>query len=193
MGAAPNPRALTGRSGASSHVLRVPCGLSSGFPVARRVLPLRPPSSGFPSSGVLRFVPFGRCPVPVPPSVSLRVPFPLGNLHVSAAAARFRRRRSQAAGTKVTSSAATTSPGSRDPKVPVRAECCCLDAAASPSLASTTARSRDSSSRCPAISPDGAGSLRHEPQACSTGTKRSNTGERRRVGQRPCEWTRPVG
>ncbi len=43
-----------------------PCGLSSGFPFARRVPPLRPPSSGFPSSGVLRFVPFGRCPVPVP-------------------------------------------------------------------------------------------------------------------------------
>ena len=43
-----------------------PGGLSSGFPFARRVLPLRPPSSGFPSSGVLRFVPFGRCPVPVP-------------------------------------------------------------------------------------------------------------------------------
>ena len=30
-----------------------------------RVLPLRPPSPGSPSSGVLRFVPFGRCPVPV--------------------------------------------------------------------------------------------------------------------------------
>ena len=43
-----------------------PRGLSSGFPFARRVLPRRPPSSGFPSSGVLRFVPFGRCPVPVP-------------------------------------------------------------------------------------------------------------------------------
>ena len=43
-----------------------PRGLSSGFPFARRVPPLRPPSSGFPSSGVLRFVPVGRCPVPVP-------------------------------------------------------------------------------------------------------------------------------
>ena len=53
-----------------------PCGLSSGFPFARRVLPLRPPSSGFPSSGVLRFVPFGRCPGSGSPSVSLRVPFP---------------------------------------------------------------------------------------------------------------------
>jgi len=53
-----------------------PCGLCSGFPVARRVLPLRPPSSGFPSSGVLRFVPFGRCPVPVPPRFPSGVPFP---------------------------------------------------------------------------------------------------------------------
>ena len=53
-----------------------PCGLSSGFPVARRVLPLRPPSSGFPSSGVLRFVPFGRCPVPVPPRFPSGFPFP---------------------------------------------------------------------------------------------------------------------
>ena len=53
-----------------------PCGLSSGFPFARRVLPLRPPSPGFPSSGVLRFVPFGRCPGSGSPSVSLRFPFP---------------------------------------------------------------------------------------------------------------------
>ena len=53
-----------------------PCGLSSGFPVARRVLPLRPPFSGFPSSGVLRFVPFGRCPVPVPPRFPSGFPFP---------------------------------------------------------------------------------------------------------------------
>jgi hypothetical protein len=53
-----------------------PRGLSSGFPFARRVLPLRPPSSGFPSSGVPRFVPFGRCPGSGSPSVSLRVPFP---------------------------------------------------------------------------------------------------------------------
>jgi hypothetical protein len=89
-----------------------PCGPSSGFPFARRVLPPRPPSPGFPSSGVLRLVPFGRCPVPV----SLRVPFPWSNLHVSATAGRFRRRWSRtAAGTKGTSSAATTSLGSRDP------------------------------------------------------------------------------
>ena len=92
-----------------------PCGLSSGFPFARRgsspfvrrpLVSLRPAFSGsFPSAAArFRF-----------PSVSLRVPYPLGNLHVNAAAGRFRGRRSQAAGTKVTSSAATTSPGSRDP------------------------------------------------------------------------------
>ena len=89
-----------------------PCGLSSSFlwfPFVRRPLvSLRPASSGFPSSGVLRFVPFGRCPVPVPRPVSLRVPFPLSNLHLSAAARRFRRRWSRAAGTNVASSAATT-------------------------------------------------------------------------------------
>ena len=54
----------------------VPGGLSSGFPFARRGLSLPPPSSGFPSSGVLRFVPFGRCPVPVPVRFPSRVPFP---------------------------------------------------------------------------------------------------------------------
>ena len=105
MRAAPNPRTLTGWSGASHHGLRFPCGLSSGFPFARGVLPLRPPSSGFPSSGVLRFVSFGRCPG----SGSLRFPswFPsASNAYASAAARRFRRRWSRAAGTKVTSSAA---------------------------------------------------------------------------------------
>ena len=84
------------------------------FPVCPRVLPLRPLSSGFPSSGVLRFVSFGRCPG----SGSLRFPswFPsASNAYASAAARRFRRRWSRAAGTKVTSSAATTSPGSRGP------------------------------------------------------------------------------
>ena len=64
----------------------VPLRASSGFPFARLDLPLRPPSPGFPSSGVLRFVPFGRCPGSGSPSVSLRVPFPLSNFHVSAAA-----------------------------------------------------------------------------------------------------------
>ena len=85
-------------------VSRLPAGF---FPFVRRPLvSLRPAFSGSFPSAVARF----RFP-----SVSLRVPFPLGNLHVSAAAGRFRRRRSQAAGTKVTSSAATTSLGSRDP------------------------------------------------------------------------------
>ncbi len=115
MRAAPNPRALTGRSGASSHVLRV-------SPRAFLRFPGCPPGSS-PSSAFLWFPFVRRSPVrslrPLPssgsPSVSLRVPFPLDNLHVSAAAGRFRRRRSRAAGTKVTSSAATTSPGSRDP------------------------------------------------------------------------------
>ena len=95
---------------------------SSGFPAGF------PPVSRLPAG----FFPFVRLPLvslrpafsgcslrPLPgsgsPSVSLRVPFPLSNLHVSAAAARFRRRWSRAAGTKVISSAATTSPGSRDP------------------------------------------------------------------------------
>ena len=55
-------------------------GSPAGFPpVSRlpaRALPLRPPCSGFPSPGVLRFRPFGRrCPVRFP-SVSLRFPFP---------------------------------------------------------------------------------------------------------------------
>ena len=115
MGAAPNPRTLTGRSGASSHVLRFPLRAFLRFPGC-------PPGSS-PSSAFLWF-PFVRRSLvrslrPLPgsgsPSVSRRVPFPLGNLHVSPAVGRFRRRRSQAAGTKVTSSASTTSPGSRDP------------------------------------------------------------------------------
>ena len=85
-------------------VSRMPAGF---FPFVRLPLvSLRPAFSGSFPSAVARF----RFP-----SVSLRFPFPLGNLHVSAAAGRYRRRRSQAAGTKVTSSAATTSPGSRDP------------------------------------------------------------------------------
>ena len=85
-----------------------PCGLSSGFPFARRVLPLRPPSSGFPSSGVLRFVPFGRCPGSGSPFGFPQVPFSSSNLHVSAAARRFRRRWSRTAGTNAISSAVTT-------------------------------------------------------------------------------------
>jgi len=94
---------------------RVVWGLISRLPVSRpgfppvsrlptRALSLRPPSSGFPSLGVLRFRPFGRrFPVRFP-SDSLRVPFPLSNLHVSAAARRLCGHWSRAAGTKVTSS-----------------------------------------------------------------------------------------
>jgi hypothetical protein len=114
MRAAPNPRTLTGWFGASPHVLRFP---PAGFPPVSRLpagsLPfvrlslvsLRPAFSGLFPSAVAR--------VPVP----LRFPpgsLPLSNLHVSAAVRRFRRRWSRAAGTKVTSPAATTSPGSRD-------------------------------------------------------------------------------
>jgi hypothetical protein len=46
-----------------------PCGLSSGFPFARWVLPLRPPSSGFPLFGVLRLL---------PSAVTARFRFPFG-------------------------------------------------------------------------------------------------------------------
>ena len=115
MGAAPNPRALTGRSGASSQGLRFPLRAFLRFPGCP---PGSSPSSAFPWFPFVRRSPV-RSLRPLPgsgsPSVSLRVPFPLGNVHVSAAAGRFRRRRSRAAWTKVTSSAATTSPGSRDP------------------------------------------------------------------------------
>ena len=105
MGAAPNPRILTGWSGASSHGLRFPVRAFLRFPVCPpglfpfvRLPPvsLRPALSGSVPSAVA--VRFGS------PSVSLRVPFPLSNLHVSAAARRFCGRWSRAAGTKVTSS-----------------------------------------------------------------------------------------
>jgi hypothetical protein len=87
-----------------------PGGLSSGFPFARRVLP--------PSPAFLWFPFVRRSPVrslrPLPgsgsPSVSLRAPFPLSNPHVNAAAGRFRRHWSRAAGTKVTSPAAPRPP-----------------------------------------------------------------------------------
>ena len=105
MRAAPDPRTLTGWSGASPHVLRFPLRAFLRFPVC-------PPGSS-PSSAVLWFPFVRRSPVrslrPLPgsgsPSVSLRVPFPLSNLHLSAAARRFRRRWSRAAGTNATSSA----------------------------------------------------------------------------------------
>ena len=66
--AAPNPRALTGRFGPHLTSSGLPFRLSSGFPSsALRFFPLRPPSSGFPSAGVLWLLPFGRhCPVPFP-------------------------------------------------------------------------------------------------------------------------------
>ena len=63
---------------------RTACGSRAGFPPVSRLpargLPLRLPSSGFPSSGVLRFGPFGRCcpvrfPFSLPPdSLSLEQP-----------------------------------------------------------------------------------------------------------------------
>ena len=104
MRAAPNPRTLTGWFGASHPGLRFPCGLSSGFPFARGFFPFarlplvsrRPAFSGSSPSAVAR--------LPVP----LRFPsgFPsASNTYASAAARRFRRRWSRAAGTKVTSSA----------------------------------------------------------------------------------------
>jgi hypothetical protein len=93
---------------------------SSGFP--RRAFlrfpvcpPGSPPSPAFGWFPVLRRSPV-RSLRPLPGSgsgsVSLRVPFPLSDLHVSAAAGRFRRRWSRAAGTNVTSPAAAPSPGS---------------------------------------------------------------------------------
>ena len=93
MRAAPDPRALTRVVWASPHVLRFPLRAFLRFPVC-------PPGSS-PSSAFLWFPFVRRSPVrslrPLPgsgsPSVSLRVPFPLSNLHLSAAARRFRRRR----------------------------------------------------------------------------------------------------
>ena len=66
---------------------RVVWGLTSrppvppaGFPPVSRLpagfFPLRPPSSGFPSSGILRFGPFGRGPGPVTLRFPSGVPFP---------------------------------------------------------------------------------------------------------------------
>jgi len=109
----PKSPALTGWSGASPHVLRFPLRAFLRFPVC-------PPGSS-PSPAVLWFPFVRRSPVrslrPLPgsgsPSVSLRVPFPLSNLHLSAAVRRFPRRWSRAAGTNATSS--TTPLGSRDP------------------------------------------------------------------------------
>ena len=107
MRAAPDPRILTGWSGASPHVLRFPPRAFLRFPVC-------PPGSS-PSPAFLWFPFVRRSPVrplrPLPGSGSPSgVPpgsLPLSNLHDSAAAARFRRRWSRAARAKVTSPAAT--------------------------------------------------------------------------------------
>jgi hypothetical protein len=105
MGAAPNPRILTGWFGASSHGLWFPVRAFLRFPVC--------PAGLFPFVRLppvsLRLALSGSVPSAVAvrfgsPPVSLRVPFPLSNLHVSAAARRFCGRWSRAAGTKVTSS-----------------------------------------------------------------------------------------
>jgi hypothetical protein len=75
-----------------------PGGLSSGFPFARRVRPLRPPSSGFPSSGVLRLFPSARARFRFPFGFPLGVPVPVSNLYGSVAAGRLDRHWSWAAG-----------------------------------------------------------------------------------------------
>jgi hypothetical protein len=105
MGAAPNPRFLTGWFGASSRGLRFPVRAFLRFPVCppgpfpvlrRAPVSLRPADSGSVPSAVA--VRSGS------PPVSLRVPFPSSNPHLSAAASRSCGRWSRAAGTKVTSS-----------------------------------------------------------------------------------------
>ena len=113
MRAAPDPRILTGWSGASPHVLRFPPRAFLRFPVC-------PPGSP-PSPAFLWFPVVRRSPVcPLRPLPGFRFPFgvppgslPLSNLHDSAAAGRFRRRWSRAARAKVTSPAATPRLGSR--------------------------------------------------------------------------------
>ncbi len=106
MRAAPDPRILTGWSGASPSrppvppagfppVSRLPAGFS---PFARLPLvSLHPAFSGLSPSAVARF----RFPFGVPPGS-----LPSSNLHDNAAAGRFRRHWSRAARAKVTSPAA---------------------------------------------------------------------------------------
>ena len=57
-----------------------PPGSPASFPPVSRLpagfFPLRPPSSGFPSSGILRLIPFGRYPVPVLLRFPSGFPFP---------------------------------------------------------------------------------------------------------------------
>ena len=102
------PGLSPGRSGASPHVLRFPRRAFLRLPVCP---PGSPPSSAIPWFPFVRRSPV-RSLRPWPgsgsPSVPLRVPFPLGNLHANAAAQRFRRRWSPAAGTKVISPAAAS-------------------------------------------------------------------------------------
>ena len=90
----------------------------AGFPPVTRL-----PAGSLPLVRLLLVFLVRRSPVrSLRPLPGFRFPFgfppgslPLSNLHVSAAVRRFRRRWSRPAGTKVTSPAATTSPGSRDP------------------------------------------------------------------------------
>jgi len=117
MRVAPNPRTLTGWFGASPRVLRVPLRAFLRFPVC----PLSySPSSAFLGLPFVRHSPvYSLWPLPgygspwFPPG-----PLPLGTSDGSAAAKRFCAHWSRPAGTKVTSSAATTSLGSRDPSPP---------------------------------------------------------------------------
>ena len=92
MRAAPDPRILTGRSGASPHVLRFPPRAFLRFPVCPPGSPPSPAFPGFPCPAFSGSSPSAVARFRFPLSVSLRVPLPLSNLHDSAAAGRFRRR-----------------------------------------------------------------------------------------------------
>ncbi len=93
--------------GLSSGFSRLPAGF---FPFLRLPLvSLRPAFSGL----SLRPLPGSGSPL-----VSLRGPFPLSDLHGSAAMRRFRRRWSRAAGTKVTNNAAPTRSFTRSARTP---------------------------------------------------------------------------
>jgi hypothetical protein len=85
---------------------------SAGFPPVSRLPAGFFPSSAFLGSPFVRRSPVSLRPLPGSgsPSVSLRVSFPLSD-YVTAAAARFRKRWSRAAGTKVTRSAAIQNSG----------------------------------------------------------------------------------